>query len=71
MSLQCLKELADSMGVSVTFMAKPDAAQPGSSCHIHLSLWEDGRNIFSGEKLLGSTKCRYKFTLFEAYKLSN
>ena len=38
---QAMKELADSQGVSVTFMAKPDAAQPGNSCHIHLSLWSD------------------------------
>ncbi len=56
--VQCLKELADATGVSVTFMAKPDAAQPGSSCHIHLSLWKDGHNIFAGNHALGSTKCR-------------
>uniref|UniRef100_A0A7I4FDI5 GS catalytic domain-containing protein n=1 Tax=Physcomitrium patens TaxID=3218 RepID=A0A7I4FDI5_PHYPA len=61
---QCLKELADSMGVSVTFMAKPDAAQPGSSCHIHLSLWENGRNIFAGNQTLGSTKCSDEFRWF-------
>lgn len=35
---QCLKELADAMGISVTFMAKFAANQAGSSCHIHLSL---------------------------------
>ena len=32
-------------GMSVTFMAKPDAAQAGSSCHVHMSLWQDGGNI--------------------------
>jgi glutamine synthetase len=37
---QGMKELADAMGVSLTFMAKPDAAEAGSSCHIHLSLWD-------------------------------
>ncbi len=45
-----MKELADSQGVSVTFMAKPDAAQPGNSCHIHLSLWtdeEEPSNVFA------------------------
>ena len=42
-----LKELAESQGVSVTFMAKPDADQPGNSCHIHLSLWVDGVNAFA------------------------
>jgi glutamine synthetase len=43
---QCLKELADAAGISVTFMAKPDAGGAGSSCHIHCSLWKDGRNVF-------------------------
>jgi len=46
---QAMKELADVQGVSVTFMAKPDAAQPGSSCHIHLSLWEGDQNAFVGD----------------------
>ena len=50
---QCLKEVADQMGISVTFMAKVDANQAGSSCHIHLSLWHDGRNAFAGEKAFG------------------
>jgi glutamine synthetase len=46
-----MKELADSTGVSVTFMAKPQSDEAGSSCHIHLSLWElDGeRNVFATE----------------------
>jgi glutamine synthetase len=43
---QCLKELADAAGMSLTFMAKPAADRAGSSCHIHLSLWRDGRNVF-------------------------
>ena len=37
---QAVKEIADRMGCSVTFMAKPDAAQAGSSSHLHLSLWD-------------------------------
>jgi glutamine synthetase len=43
---QCLKELADAAGLSLTFMAKPFHGQAGSSCHIHFSLWRDGRNVF-------------------------
>ena len=43
---QCLKEVAELSGMSVTFMAKPDASQAGSSCHIHFSLWKDGKNVF-------------------------
>ncbi len=44
---QCLKALADSKEMSVTFMAKPFPDTPGSSCHLHISLWHDGRNAFS------------------------
>src|SRR5204863_3221334 len=44
---QCLKELADAAGMSVTFMAKFAADGAGSSCHIHLSLWRDGENAFA------------------------
>ncbi|MBM3739478.1 MAG: glutamine synthetase [Acidobacteria bacterium] len=45
---QCLKEVADQMGVSVTFMAKPFEGQAGSSCHIHMSLWADDVSAFAG-----------------------
>ncbi len=47
---QAMKELADAQGVSVTFMAKPDATQPGNSCHLHLSLWKHGTNVFAEDK---------------------
>ncbi len=50
---QCLKELADSLGMSVTFMAKYDKDQAGSSCHIHLSLWKGKKNAFVGKKQIG------------------
>jgi glutamine synthetase len=43
---QCLKEVAEASGMSLTFMAKPDASQAGSSCHIHLSLRKDGKAVF-------------------------
>ena len=43
------KEIAHLNGCSVTFMAKPDHTWIGSSCHIHSSLWQDGRNLFEGE----------------------
>jgi glutamine synthetase len=46
---QCLKELADAAGMSITFMAKLAADQAGSSCHIHLSLWRGGKNAFDGQ----------------------
>jgi len=43
-----MKELADAMGLSVTFMAKPHTEEAGSSCHIHLSLWSGDENAFAG-----------------------
>jgi glutamine synthetase len=43
---QCLKELADAAGLSLTFMAKPFHGQAGSSCHIHFSLWHGGKPVF-------------------------
>ncbi len=50
---QCLKEIADQMGISVTFMAKYAASGAGSSSHIHLSLWTDGKNAFAGDQKIG------------------
>jgi glutamine synthetase len=46
---QALKEIAESMGMSVTFMAKFAADGAGSSCHIHFSLWRDKKNAFTGQ----------------------
>lgn len=47
---QCFKDIAGSMGLAVTFMAKFDEGLAGSSCHIHMSLWDpdEKRNLFSG-----------------------
>lgn len=50
---QCLKEIADGLGYSLTFMAKPYAGQAGSSCHIHLSLFDGDKNAFVGDRPLG------------------
>ena len=49
----CLKEIADALGCSVTFMAKPHSGQAGSSCHIHLSLFDGDNNAFAGDSQLG------------------
>jgi glutamine synthetase len=43
-----MKELADAMGLSVTFMAKPTTDDAGSSSHLHLSLWDGSTNAFAG-----------------------
>ena len=61
---QCLKEVADQMGISVTFMAKFAQDRAGSSCHIHLSLWRDGANAFAGQSEFGPVKCSDTFRWF-------
>ncbi len=55
---QCLKELAEAAGMSVTFMAKFAADGAGSSCHIHFSLWRDGKNAFAGDSSSGARSAR-------------
>jgi len=61
---QCCKEVAERLGMSVTFMAKYDAAQAGSSCHLHLSLWRDGRSMMEGERELAPIRCSDVFRWF-------
>lgn len=41
-----LRELAAAEDLTVTFMARPDAALPPSSSHVHVSLWDGERNAF-------------------------
>ncbi len=59
-----MKDVADQLSVSATFMAKPEADQAGSSCHIHLSLWKDGANAFAGDQTVGNIACSTEFTRF-------
>jgi len=67
-----VKALAYQHGCSVTFMAKPDHEGVGSSCHIHSSLWQDGRAAFAGESevfkqfLAGQIACASELALFFA-----
>lgn len=50
---QAMKEIADGKGVSITFMAKPHTSEAGSSCHVHVSLWEGDTAAFPGDIDLG------------------
>jgi glutamine synthetase len=61
---QCLKEVADRMELSVTFMAKFAADRAGSSCHTHFSLWRNGKNAFDGDAELDGVKCSESFRWF-------
>lgn len=57
---QGVKEIAAQQGKAITFMAKPWHTEVGSSCHIHISLWRGGRNLFWDAKS-GGTKCFRQF----------
>jgi glutamine synthetase len=66
------KEIAFLNGCSITFMAKPDHASIGSSCHIHASLWRDGESAFAGETdvfrqfVAGQIACARELAIFFA-----
>jgi glutamine synthetase len=54
-----LKQIAPRHGLSVTFMAKTNAKLPGSSGHLHQSLWRGKVNAFAGEDELSPTLRAY------------
>ncbi|MFE2867419.1 glutamine synthetase family protein [Embleya sp. NPDC059259] len=56
------KEIAAQEGMSLTFMAKPNARE-GNSCHIHLSLREeaDGRPLLAGSGAHGLSRLGSQF----------
>ena len=61
---QCVKEVADGLGLSVTFMAKYAQDRAGSSCHVHMSLWKGKRNAFPGKSRCGPVECSDVFRWF-------
>jgi glutamine synthetase len=61
---QAMKEIADTTGVSITFMAKPEMSEAGSSCHLHVSLWSDDSNAFPGEEVFGPVHGSDEFRWF-------
>ncbi|HEU4943422.1 MAG TPA: glutamine synthetase family protein, partial [Gaiellaceae bacterium] len=71
------KEIAYLNGCSITFMAKPDDTWIGNSCHIHSSLWQEGRNAFEGESavfkqyLAGQIATLKDFAIFVAPNINS
>ncbi len=61
---QCVKEVADSQGCSATFMAKPYVDAAGSSCHVHISLWDGDQNVFAGDQDFEGIACSDTFRWF-------
>jgi glutamine synthetase len=41
-----VKEIAQRFGVMPTFMARWNEGLPGCGCHLHQSLWSEGKNLF-------------------------
>jgi glutamine synthetase len=56
-----LKQIAHRHGISVTFMAKWSAALPGSSGHLHQSLWHAEKNAFIDPKSGGMSKLMQQY----------
>ena len=56
--------LAQQRGMLATFMPKPFSHLTGNGCHFHMSLWQDGRNVFLDEsdpRGLGLSETAYHF----------
>jgi glutamine synthetase len=56
-----VKEVALEHGIYATFMPKPLEAHDGSGMHLHMSLFEDDRNVFAGDGDLGLSKTGQQF----------
>jgi glutamine synthetase type III len=57
-----VRSIAERHGLRATFMPKPFLELTGNGCHAHVSLWQDGRNLFddsAGE--LGVSSLGYRF----------
>ncbi len=58
---QGIKEIAAQQNRSITFMAKPSMNEAGNSCHIHCSLWKNGKNAFWDESSRGPSRLFRQF----------
>ena len=61
-----VEAMAQERGLIATFMPKPFAHLTGNGCHLHMSLWKDGSNVFEADPAddprgLGLTDLAYQF----------
>lgn len=49
-----VKEVAATLGLTATFLAKTAPGEEGSSGHVHFSCWRDGRNAFVDATVMGA-----------------
>ncbi|MGH6833749.1 MAG: type III glutamate--ammonia ligase, partial [Methyloceanibacter sp.] len=57
-----VKAIADKHGLRATFMPKPFMNLTGSGCHVHVSLWQGGKNVFDdGNDGFGLSRAAYNF----------
>lgn len=58
---QGVREIAEQQGKAVTFMAKYAPAEAGSSCHLHLSLWQAAKPRFWDARTHAGTRLFRQF----------
>jgi glutamine synthetase len=61
-----VEAMAQERGLIATFMPKPFAHLTGNGCHLHMSLWKDGVNLFEEDPAddprgLGLSELAYQF----------
>jgi glutamine synthetase len=61
-----VEAMAQERGMIATFMPKPFAHLTGNGCHLHMSLWKDGVNLFEADPAddprgLGLSELAYQF----------
>jgi glutamate---methylamine ligase len=57
-----VKSIAEKHGLRATFMPKPFSTLTGNGCHVHFSLWKDGKNLFEdANDPMGLSKLGYHF----------
>ena len=56
-----VRTIAERHGLRATFMPKPFADLTGSGCHVHVSVWRDEKNVFSGDDALGLSPLARQF----------